>query len=140
MPSRSVLLSALLALTLLTGCPQSGAAGGAGSSSGTATASTDPTPADHEQAKEVFSGRCAVCHGPKGAGDGAASAGLDPKPANFTDPSWQDSVTDEHIEKIVKYGGSAVGKSAAMPGNPDLASKDALITAIRLHIRSLKSK
>ena len=70
------------------------------------------------EASQLFSTRCATCHGPQGRGDGAASASLSPKPANFTDGSWQSKVTDEHIEKIIQYGGSAVGKSPAMPGNP----------------------
>lgn len=89
-------------------------------------------------AMEVFSSRCTPCHGPKGAGDGPASAGLTPKPASFASAEWQAKVTDEHIEKLILYGGSAVGKSAAMPPNPDLEAKPEVIKALRSYIRSLK--
>ncbi len=99
-------------------------------------AATDPAAARAE-AEEIFATRCVTCHGPLGAGDGPASAGLTPHPRNFTDPAWQGSVTDEHIEKIIQYGGAAVGRSPAMPGNPDLASRPAVVAALRAHVRSL---
>jgi mono/diheme cytochrome c family protein len=99
---------------------------------------TAAPPADaRKQAEEVFATRCTPCHGSKGAGDGPASAGLTPKPRNFQDPAWQSSVTDDHIEKVISYGGAAVGKSPAMPPNPDLADKP-VIPALRAYIRSLK--
>ncbi len=93
--------------------------------------------AAHAEAEGIFTSRCVTCHGPQGAGDGPASAGLDPKPRNFQDPAWQQSVSDEHIETIIQYGGAAVGRSAAMPGNPDLTSKPQVVTALREHVRSL---
>ena len=98
-----------------------------------------PSAADLNQAKEIFAGRCTPCHGPQGRGDGPASAALTPKPRNFTDATWQDKVTDEHIERIVLYGGAAVGKSPAMPPNPDLDQYPGIIKGLRAHIRSLKS-
>jgi mono/diheme cytochrome c family protein len=89
------------------------------------------------EAQEIFATRCVTCHGPQGAGDGPGSAGLDPKPRNFQDPSWQTSVTDEHLEKIVMYGGAAVGKSPTMPGNPDLMAKPEVVKALVAHVRGL---
>ena len=59
----------------------------------------------------------------------------DPHPRNFHDKAWHQSVTDEHIEKIIQYGGSAVGKSPAMPANPDLTSKPDVVAALRKKIR-----
>lgn len=97
-----------------------------------------PSPALRAEAQELFASRCTACHGAQGAGDGPASAGLSPKPAKFSDSSWQKSVTDQHIEKVIQQGGAAVGKSAAMPGNPDLADKPELLAAVRYHVRSLK--
>jgi mono/diheme cytochrome c family protein len=96
----------------------------------------DPAAATAE-ADKVFAERCATCHGVRGGGNGLASEGLVPPPRNFQDPEWQKSVSDEHIEKIVQYGGSAVGKSPAMPGNPDLISKLEVVAALRAHIRAL---
>ena len=89
-------------------------------------------------AKELFVGRCTPCHGLAGAGDGPASAGLTPKPASFASPDWQKAVTDEHIEKIILYGGLAVAKSPAMPPNPDLGSKPEVVKALREYLRALK--
>lgn len=97
-----------------------------------------PSADDKKAATEIFAQRCTPCHGPLGAGDGPASAGLTPPPRNLSDAAWQASVTDEHIEKIIAYGGSAVGKSPAMPPNPDLSSKKGVLQALRQHIRSLK--
>jgi len=94
-----------------------------------------PSEAAKKEAQEIYVGRCTPCHGAKGAGDGAASAGLTPKPRNFSDAAWQKSVTDEYIDKIIKYGGAAVGKSPAMPGNPDLNAKPQVVTALREIVR-----
>lgn len=89
------------------------------------------------EAKQVFDTRCFACHGAGGQGDGPASAGLNPKPRDLADPGWQGEVTDEHIEKIIMYGGAAVGRSPAMPANPDLASKPEVISALRELVREL---
>lgn len=121
---------ALFALMLM-----GGVACGSGESS--EKKSTVPEAARTE-AGQIFSTRCAACHGPQGRGDGAASASLSPKPANFTESAWHSKVTDEHIEKIIQYGGSAVGKSPSMPGNPDLTSKPDVVAGLREHIRGLK--
>lgn len=90
------------------------------------------------EATQIFTLRCTPCHGPEGAGDGPASKGLVPPPRDFGDPTWQASVSDEHIDRIIQYGGAAVGKAATMPANPDLTSKPAVVAALRAHIRARK--
>jgi mono/diheme cytochrome c family protein len=90
-----------------------------------------------KEAAEIFSGRCFACHGAEGEGNGPASAGLTPPPRNFKDKVWQKAVTDDHIEKIIQFGGAAVGKSPAMPGNPDLMAKAEAVRALRQMIRDL---
>jgi mono/diheme cytochrome c family protein len=92
------------------------------------------------EATQIFETRCYTCHGMKGMGDGPGSAGLTPKPRNFTDPTWQASVTDDHINKIIRYGGAAVGRSPMMPGNPDLIAKPEIVAALVQHVRSLVQK
>jgi mono/diheme cytochrome c family protein len=92
------------------------------------------------EAKQIFETRCYTCHGMKGMGDGPGSAGLTPKPRNFTDPTWQASVTDDHINKIIRYGGAAVGRSPMMPGNPDLIAKPEIVAALVQHVRGLGQK
>lgn len=90
------------------------------------------------EATKIFIQRCAACHGTNGAGDGPAAASLSPKPRNLQDPEWQASVDDAYIEKIIKLGGMGVGKSAAMPPNPDLAENEAVVKALRVKVRQLK--
>jgi mono/diheme cytochrome c family protein len=100
-----------------------------------AAASTTP---NVEKGKEIFAQRCVPCHGTTGHGDGPASAALDPKPRKFADPAWQQQVTDEYIEKIVKLGGAAVGKSAAMPSNPDLNDPQ-VVAGLRTVVRGFNN-
>jgi len=102
----------------------------------TEVAAADPA----AEAKEIFENRCTVCHGTQGKGDGPGSAALDPKPRDLTSAEWQESVDDEHLRKIVVYGGSAVGKSAAMPANPDLDAKPEVVAELVKVIRSLEGK
>jgi mono/diheme cytochrome c family protein len=98
-----------------------------------------PLPGDAE-AKKIFEQRCVLCHGAKGLGDGQAAAGLNPKPRNYTDQAWQASVTDEHLDKVILEGGPAVGLSAAMPPNADLADKPEVIAGLRRIVRSFGVK
>ncbi len=100
-----------------------------------AHAATTP---DVAKGKEIFAQRCVPCHGATGHGDGPASASLNPKPRVFADPAWQSQVTDEYIEKIVKLGGAAVGKSAAMPSNPDL-NDPTVVAGLRTVVRGFKA-
>ena len=95
------------------------------------------SPAAKQEAAEIFSSRCTVCHGATGAGDGPGSAGLSPKPRNFQDKGWQSSITDGQIEKVILEGGMAMGKSPAMPPNPDLNEKKDVVRALRAQIRGL---
>jgi len=104
---------------------------------------TDPPPAaaaatPEAEAAQIFAGRCSPCHGAAGAGDGAAAAALNPRPRNFREAAWQSGVTDAQIEQIIRQGGAAVGKSAAMPANPDLDGKPAVVAALRVMIRGMR--
>ncbi len=99
-------------------------------------APVDPAVTAAAEAEQIFTTRCSVCHGPAGKGDGPGAAALNPKPQNYTDPAFQARVTDEEIEKAILLGGAAVGKSPLMPPNPDLSSKPAVVTALRMKVRS----
>jgi mono/diheme cytochrome c family protein len=110
-----------------------------------AEAAPAPTPAPAAEpaadpvaeAQMLFKDRCTVCHGATGKGDGDGSAALDPKPRDFTSPEWQSSVTDDHLQKIIVYGGLAVGKAATMPPNPDLDAKPEVVAELVKVIRDL---
>ena len=102
-------------------------------SAATEVPAADPT----AEAAEIYESRCTVCHGKTGKGDGDGSAALDPKPRDFTLAEWQESVTDDHIQKIVVYGGAGVGKSPTMPANPDLDAKPEVVKELVVYVRNL---
>ena len=78
-----------------------------------------------------FAAQCATCHGATGAGDGTP---LPVTPANFQDPNFWSSRTDDQIKSVIKGGGASVGKSVLMPplgaGWSD-AQLDAMITYLK---------
>jgi len=89
-------------------------------------------------AKTLFQSKCVVCHGSVGIGDGPGAAALNPKPRAFADATWQASVADEQIGNTILMGGPAVGKSPAMPGNPDLQSKPEVVKELVKIVRAFK--
>lgn len=103
-----------------------------------ATGCSSAKPADVAKGKEIFAERCVVCHGNTGHGDGPAAISLDPKPRQFADHAWQAKISDEDIEKIIQVGGAAVGKSAAMPANPDLNDPQ-VVAGLRTVVRGFGS-
>lgn len=86
------------------------------------------------EARSFFAGRCVPCHGASGRGDGPAGNALNPHPRNFTDRTWQKSVTDTHIEKVILQGGPSVGKSPLMPAHADLKDP-VMLSAMREVVR-----
>lgn len=70
---------------------------------------------DAARGAALYATYCATCHGPRGEGDGPAAAGLDPKPARHSDAAYMGSLSDEHLFRVIKEGGAAVGKSPLMP-------------------------
>lgn len=130
----------LLALGTLTACGGSHQKASTDSQTASAAAAAEGptaqiTPEARQQAQQIFSTRCAVCHGADGRGDGPGGTGLNPPPRNYHDTAWQDSVTDKEIESAIVYGGAAVGRSPGMIANPDLASKPAVVAALREIVR-----
>lgn len=73
------------------------------------------SPEAKKEAEDLFSTRCALCHGPNGDGKGPTAAALNPPPRNFHDAAWQ-----------------------LMPPNPDLVGKPA-VQALRAKVRSFRN-
>lgn len=90
-------------------------------------------------ARTVYADRCASCHGATGAGDGPLARPLPVRPRRFQSASWQTSVTDETIAKVIVHGGAAVGLSPLMPPSPDLGSDRAVLRSLVRVVRSFKS-
>ena len=99
--------------------------------------SQDNASAGHE-GESIFQTRCFVCHGREGKGDGPAAAGLGASVRDLTNPTWQESTSDETIRAVIRNGARAVGGSAAMAPNPDLT--DEQIASLVQYIRSLREK
>lgn len=115
---------------------QAGAAGTAtGSDQGKPVQAGSDSPAMAE-AKQIFSIRCATCHGQSGRGDGPVAANLNPRPRDYSDQAWQKETTDEQIKKIIVEGGPALGKSILMAPSPDLGQKPEVLDAMVALIRS----
>jgi len=104
----------------------------------TGTTMTGTTMTGDERAAALFGQLCQTCHGPNGDGNGPVAASLPVKPRNYTDPAWQASVTDDQIKDIIVKGGAAVGKSAMMPGNPNLATDPDELNGLVKIIRGYK--
>jgi mono/diheme cytochrome c family protein len=69
---------------------------------------------DAARGAALYAANCASCHGPGGDGDGPAAAALTPKPAKHSDGAYMNALTNEHLFKVIKEGGTAVGKSPLM--------------------------
>ena len=86
-------------------------------------------------ARGYFEQTCALCHGLDGTGNGPAAVSLNPKPRNYTDPTWQASISDDEIKQIIVVGGAGVGKSNSMPPNPGLKNDTAMLDGLVKIIR-----
>lgn len=89
------------------------------------------------EANKVWQERCVTCHGNDGSGNGPGAAALAVKPRSFKDPTWQSSVDNERIKKVMVEGGAAVGLDAAMAPNPDLKDKPAVQDELVKKIRKM---
>lgn len=98
----------------------------------------DPAVEAAYTAKTLFNSKCVVCHGGTGKGDGPGAAALNPKSRAFEEAGWQTAVTDEQIQNTIVMGGPAVGKSPAMPANPDLGAKPEVVKELVKIVRAFK--
>ena len=129
---------AIACSALAIGCSKSEKKTETGSAAATSAQAAADDPA--AEAKKYFDTTCVVCHGKDGKGDGPGAAALNPKPRNYTDVKWQEEVKDEELRKAILEGGAAVGKSAAMPPNPQLKSKPKVVDELVKIVRGFKGK
>jgi cytochrome c5 len=54
--------------------------------------------------KNLYAGKCQICHGVKGDGKGSAAAYLSTKPADFTSPKFWETHNDKEISDAIVNG------------------------------------
>jgi mono/diheme cytochrome c family protein len=59
---------------------------------------------EYNLGKDLYEGKCRICHGANGKGDGPAAAALSPSPANFTDPQFWRNNAVKKIEDTIHTG------------------------------------
>ena len=91
---------------------------------------------DPQQGDVLYVQYCSSCHGTRGAADGPVGQALVPKPARHNDGDYMNPLSNEHLFKVIKQGGMAVGKSPLMASwGPTL--KDQQIWDLVAFIRTL---
>ena len=75
---------------------------------------------DVEAGAKLYQTRCSPCHGPDGKAATPTAQALNPKPRDHTDGAYMNQLSNEHLAKVTKNGGPAVGKSPIMPAHTDL--------------------
>ncbi len=88
-----------------------------------------------EAGGKLYQARCAPCHGPDGKAATPTAQALNPKPRDHTDGAYMNQLSNEHLAKVIKNGGPAVGKSQIMPAHADL--NDQQIEDIVTFVRTL---
>lgn len=91
--------------------------------------------ADIEAGKALYEQRCAPCHGPDGKANTPTAKALQPPPRDHTDGAYMNALSDEHLFRVIKEGGPAVGKSPIMPPQFDL--KDDQLQNLVAFVRGL---
>jgi len=103
---------------------------------------SDPTSAEAWSAGNAsgagnFMSYCMPCHGDAGMGDGMLAESLDVQPRKLTDAKFMSSKSNEHLFKVIKKGGAAVGLTENMtPFEGQLSDEEIenLITYLRAEI------
>ena len=70
--------------------------------------------------QQLYQQRCSPCHGADGKANTPTAQALNPKPRDHTDGAYMNALSHDHLFKVIKQGGTAVGKSPIMPPQADL--------------------
>ena len=89
-----------------------------------------------ETGRRLYASTCAFCHGIEGDGFGINAPNLPVPPRDHTDASYMNNLTDEQLVAVIRFGGTANGKTAFMPPWRDRFS-DREIAALVAYLRTL---
>jgi len=92
---------------------------------------------DLAAATRLYAARCAECHGSTGEGDGPRAATLRPRPQRLSDRVWQSNVSNARLQRVILFGGAAVGKSEVMPASPELQRQPQTLQGLVALVRGL---
>ena len=84
----------------------------------------------------IYRVACSQCHGIQGDGRGINAGFLSVEPRNHRD-KVMDKLSDEHLYRVIRYGGTAVDKSALMPSWGGVLT-DAEIKDVIAYVRTLR--
>lgn len=76
-----------------------------------------------EAGGKLYQMRCSPCHGADGKATTPTAQALNPKPRDHSDGAYMNKLTHEHLAKVIKHGGAAVGKSQIMPPHTDFSEQ-----------------
>lgn len=97
-----------------------------------------PAPPPASRAELLYQLFCSQCHGIHGDGKGINAPSMFVAPRNHTSSEEMGMLTDDRLYAVIKYGGTAVGKSALMPSWSGVI-KDSDIKLLTEYLRSLSS-
>lgn len=95
-----------------------------------------PPPA--KRAELLYQLFCSQCHGIHGDGKGINAPSMFVAPRNHTSSEEMGMLTDDRLYAVIKYGGTAVGKSALMPSWSGVI-KDSDIKLLTEYLRTLSN-
>ncbi len=75
----------------------------------------NPLEPDVQMGSNLYAYYCAPCHGKTGEGDGFNSFQLTTPPAKHADATLMNALSDADMERVIKKGGPALGRSPLMP-------------------------
>ncbi|MEC4725329.1 c-type cytochrome [Shewanella sp. D64] len=90
------------------------------------------------RAEKIYQIACSQCHGISGDGLGLNSSFLAQEPRNHTSAKEMEKLSNEHLFKVIKFGGVSVDKSTLMPAWGALI-KDQDIEALVVYLRQLSN-
>ena len=67
-----------------------------------------------KRGRALYEYYCALCHGKQGDADGFNATNLKTPPAQHTDPILMGTLSDVQVQRIIKEGGQALGRSPQM--------------------------
>ena len=146
MSSRSGVLwvSMIAMLVLMASCAGGGGSGSTGPDNAAKQGKVFVLPRKHDSglSREARLGKvhyeyyCALCHGKTGDSDGFNAYSLRTPPTRHKDPILMGTLSDTQIQRIIKEGGGALGRSPQMPPWGGVLS-DREIADVTAYIRTL---